>query len=174
MKYLVTIGILILFTSLSVSNFQPVSAQEDEDDVLSIIVTLFETNENTGDIIAFASTGNETRTQIINPIESRGTNGTAEVSFAFDENVSPGQSFRACAIVISDLIIACKEGINSPALRPEIVDINLSSDAVAIETTSVTDETDADDDDVDDEADEEEDDDDEDVTTEETPTTPTL
>ena len=58
----------------------------------------------------------------------RGNNGTLEILFTFpNATINTGAKFRACTMLVKDLRMSCEKGQNSPALRPEFVDIYLSS-----------------------------------------------
>ena len=37
--------------------------------------------------------------------------------------IRAGEQYKACALLIKDLNLTCQTGNNSPALRPEIVDL---------------------------------------------------
>ncbi|HEU5171911.1 MAG TPA: hypothetical protein VFT83_00135, partial [Nitrososphaeraceae archaeon] len=52
--------------------------------------------------------------------------------------VNAGDTFTTCILTIKDISVICKNGENSPAKRPEIVDINLVSDkATKIEVQNI-------------------------------------
>ena len=105
-----------------------VDAQTKENS-FDVILTLFGVNKNTGDVITFSSSENITHFKIFDPYEELAYGDTSEVLFNFNgTEVNAGDTFTTCILTIKDISVICKNGENSPAKRPEIVDINLVSD----------------------------------------------
>lgn len=104
-----------------------------------VILTLFGVNKNTGDVITFSSSENITHFKIFDPYEELAYGDTSEVLFNFNgTEVNAGDTFTTCILTIKDISVICKNGENSPAKRPEIVDINLVSDkATKIEVQNI-------------------------------------
>jgi len=115
-----------------------VDAQTKENS-FDVILTLFGVNKNSGDVITFSSSENITHFKIFDPYEELAYGDTSEVLFNFNgTEVNAGDTFTTCILTIKDISVICKNGENSPAKRPEIVDINLVSDkATKIEVQNI-------------------------------------
>ncbi len=50
--------------------------------------------------------------------------------------VNAGEEYKACVVTTKDLEPICKIGKNSPASRPEFVDISLNATSVAQQETT--------------------------------------
>ena len=100
-------------------------------DIFKVIVTLIGLNKTSGDIVSFVNVDGITQVKTFNAaklVPMRGNNGTLEILFTFpNATINTGAKFRACTMLVKDLRMSCEKGQNSPALRPEFVDIYLSS-----------------------------------------------
>ena len=99
-----------------------------------VIVTLLGVDSTTGDVITFVNIGNVTKVTTQNASvkllasNSTDSGGVLEVPFKFSNiTISVGAQFKVCNMVVKDLDLVCKIGINSPAKRPEFVDLSLYS-----------------------------------------------
>lgn len=112
---------------------------QTKENSFDVILTLFGVNKNTGDVITFSSSENITHFKIFDPYEELAYGDTSEVLFNFNgTEVNAGDTFTTCILTIKDISVICKNGENSPAKRPEIVDINLVSDkATKIEVQNI-------------------------------------
>jgi hypothetical protein len=99
--------------------------------IFKVIVTLIGLNKTSGDIVSFVNVDGITQVKTFNAaklVPMRGNNGTLELLFTFpNATINTGAKFRACTMLVKDLRMSCEKGQNSPALRPEFVDIYLSS-----------------------------------------------
>ncbi len=119
------IGILSYF-SISANSF----AQTQNED-LNVIVTFFDITDETGDVITFLNADGFTKAKIYTPLKSMKVGNTTELQFNLTANqVSMGEKFRVCALLVKENGIICKVGENSVAERPEIVDFRLGSDEI--------------------------------------------
>lgn len=138
--FLTLTSLLILSTTISSSSsLIPVQAQQQKatpsavKDIFRIIVTLFGIDRNIGDVVTFVNVNNITQSKVYNPLEEKflstnGHNGTSEVVFTFlNETINAGSKFTVCNMIVKELSIICQGGTNSPAARPEIVDLELDS-----------------------------------------------
>jgi hypothetical protein len=140
--FLTLTSLLILsatVSSSSSSSLIPVQAQQQKEtpstvnDIFKIIVTLFGIDRNIGDVVTFVNVNNITQSKVYNPLKEKflstnGHNGTSEVAFTFpNETINEGTKFTVCNMIVQELSIICQEGTNSPAARPEIVDLELDS-----------------------------------------------
>ena len=100
-------------------------------DTFKVIVTLFGVDETAGDIVSFVNVDDITKVKTFNAAElipTHGNNGTLDLLFSFaNTTIKTGADFRACTMILKDLRMSCEKGQNSPALRPEFVDMYLSS-----------------------------------------------
>lgn len=119
------IGILSYFTISTISYAQT----QGED--LNVIITFFDITEDTGDVITFINSDGFTKAKIFTPLKSMKMGNTTELQFNLTANqVSMGEKFRVCALLIKDDGIICKVGENSVAERPEIIDFRLATDEI--------------------------------------------
>lgn len=143
-KFVMTILLSFALIALTTAIISPtndninVDAQTKENS-FDVILTLFGVNKNTGDVITFSSSENITHFKIFDPYEELAYGDTSEVLFNFNgTEVNAGDTFTTCILTIKDISVICKNGENSPAKRPEIVDINLVSDkATKIEVQNI-------------------------------------
>jgi hypothetical protein len=54
--------------------------------------------------------------------------------------VNAGDEYKACVATVKDLELICKSGNNSPASRPEFVDLSLNASSSDVEQIAVTEE----------------------------------
>ena len=143
-KFVVTIllsFVLIALTTaiMTTTNYNINVDAQTKENSFDVILTLFGVNKNTGDVITFSSSENITHFKIFDPYEELAYGDTSEVLFNFNgTEVNAGDTFTTCILTIKDISVICKNGENSPAKRPEIVDINLVSDeATKIEVQNI-------------------------------------
>jgi hypothetical protein len=108
-----------------------ISFAQPQDEDLNVIVTFFDITEDTGDVITFLNSDGFTKAKIYTPLKSMKTGNTTELQFNLTANqVSMGEKFRVCALLVKENGIICKVGENSVAERPEIIDFRLASDEI--------------------------------------------
>ena len=140
MSILLSFGIFVLGTVIMSTTIDTINVDaQNNENSFDVILTLFGVDKNTGDIITFSSSKNITHFKIFNPYKELMYGGTSEVIFNFNgTEVNAGDTFTTCILTIKDISVICKNGENSPAKRPEIVDINLVSDeATKIEVQNI-------------------------------------
>ena len=126
-EYLVSILTVSILSYFSISTFCVVQGQEKED--LNVIVTFFDINDNTDDIITFINSDGSTQAKLLAHLESEKMSNTTEIRFNLNSSqIDIGDQFRVCALFIKSSEIICKIGEKSGAERPEIVDFKLASD----------------------------------------------
>jgi hypothetical protein len=124
--FFVLIGFFSYFTISTTISF---AQTQDED--LNVIVTFFDITEDTGDVITILNSDGFTKAKIYTPLKSMKTGNTTELQFNLTANqVSMGEKFRVCALLVKENGIICKVGENSVAERPEIIDFRLASDEI--------------------------------------------
>lgn len=140
MTILLSFALIALITAIiSPTNDNINVDAQTKENSFDVILTLFGVNKNTGDVITFSSSENITQFKIFDPYEELAYGDTSEVLFNFNgTEVNAGDTFTTCILTIKDISVICKNGENSPAKRPEIVDINLVSDkATKIEVQNI-------------------------------------
>lgn len=140
MTVLLSFAIFALTTAITTTTNDNINVDaQTRENSFDVILTLFGVNKNTGDVITFSSSENITHFKIFDPYDELTYGDTSEVSFNFNgTEVNAGDTFTTCILTIKDISVICKNGENSPAKRPEIVDINLVSDkATKIEVQNI-------------------------------------
>jgi hypothetical protein len=113
-------------------------------DIIRVIMTVFGVENTKGDVVAIvtASNGEASRVKFLEtgafkPVSSNlisltmtptpdSSGGILEYVATFPNvTVNAGAEYKACVMTTKDLELLCKTGHNSPASRPEFVDINL-------------------------------------------------
>jgi hypothetical protein len=125
------IALVIQLLTLDSSNFIITTAQ-NETDVFTVIPAIYGINNTTNEIVVIVSTEDWTMTRVVNAslVDHMDTShdGIIELGIRFANKTVPiGQEFRACVIIAADLNLICKTGHNSPSVRPETIDLLLTS-----------------------------------------------
>lgn len=147
----------VILTSLVVSGItaSPVQAEIGQGtDIFKVIMTIFGVDESNGDVIAIVTAKDEAArvklfdalgSEVVPLNASEGGGHLIEYVATFPNlTINPGEGYKACISTVKDLELICKTGNNSPASRPEFVDLSLnasSSDDVEddVEQVAVTD-----------------------------------
>jgi hypothetical protein len=149
--------ILVLFVSIvniSIAK-NPIQAQiGTEPEIFRVIMTIFGVDKSKGDVIAIitVNNGEESRAKLFEsdtfpslssnlssmaPLTTTATtsnSGIVEYVATFPNvTVDSGQEYQACVITTKNLDLICKTGFNSPAARPEFVDLSLDTENTARE-----------------------------------------
>jgi hypothetical protein len=134
---LASVAIILITVSMAASTTNTIPAQlattAGVEPKFQVIVTLLGVDSTTGDVITFVNVGNVTKVTAQNAsvklFQTNSTDaGVLEVTFKFSNVTIPiGSQFKACNMVVKDLDLVCKTGVNSPAKRPEFVDLSLHS-----------------------------------------------
>jgi hypothetical protein len=130
----------VILTSLVVSGItaSPVQAETGQGtDIFKVIMTIFGVNESNGDVIAIVTAKNEAaRVKLFDALgpevvplnASEGGGHLIEYVATFPNlTINPGEGYKACISTVKDLKLNCKTGNNSPASRPEFVDLSLNA-----------------------------------------------
>lgn len=158
---LVTTALLttVLSTSAGTMMNKPVHAETGkETDVFKVIMTIFEVDKSKGDIVAMVVVNDgeaakvklfETQASYVVPLNtstnvfngqstSASSNGIIEYVATFPNVVvNAGDEYKACVLTTKDLDLLCTTGYNSPASRPEFVDLSLAEVATSEGDSSV-------------------------------------
>jgi hypothetical protein len=109
-------------------------------DVFKVIMTIFGLKKSTGQVVAIVTVNNNSsKVRVLDtskiplyPVKGQNSaeEGIMEFNAAFPNmTVNTGDKYNACVLPLRDLKLTCTTGQNSPAPRPEFVDISLSSSA---------------------------------------------
>jgi hypothetical protein len=146
-------GVVIILTSLIVSviivTVGPVQAETGQGaDVFRVIMTIFGVDESKGDVIAIVTAKDEAARvklfdasgpEVVPLNASEGGGHLTEYIATFPNlTINSGEEYRACVATVKDLELICKTGNNSPATRPEFVDLPLNATSDGIQQTTVT------------------------------------
>ncbi len=150
-------GVFGIFTAFLAANFNlfPIQAETGKgEDIFRVILTIFEADKSKGDVVAIvtANNGEESKVKFLdtdalltssnlNSSTPSTTNpaagGILEYVATFPNvTVSTGAEYKACVMTTKGLELTCTTGNNSPAARPEFVDISLNATSTAEESTS--------------------------------------
>src|ERR687897_531571 len=148
-------GVVIILTSLIVSviivTVGPVQAETGQGaDVFRVIMTIFGVDESKGDVIAIVTAKDEAAKvklfdasgpEVVPLNASEGGSHLIEYVATFPNvTVNSGDEYRACVATVKDLELICKSGNNSPAARPEFVDLSLNATSEDVEQVATTEE----------------------------------
>ena len=104
-------------------------------DVFKVIMTIFGLKKSTGQVVAIVTVNNSSKVRVLDtsltplyPVKGgNSAEGIMEFNAAFPNmTVNTGDKYNACVLPLKDLKLTCTAGQNSPAPRPEFVDISLS------------------------------------------------
>ena len=105
----------------------------EKQDIFKIILTVNGLGKDSGDVIAFVTVNGQSKVKLfddtyLNSISSNsGGQGFIEYVSTFPNmTIKTGEQYKACALLIRDSNLICQTGNNSPALRPEIVDLYIN------------------------------------------------
>jgi hypothetical protein len=134
--------IMILVPIIIAANFplnQIYAETGKGDDIFRVIMTIFGVDKSKGDVIAIvtANSGEASRVKFLDseapyviPLNSSEGNSTHLVEYVAtfpNVTVNSGEVYKACVLTTKDLNMVCNTGQNSPASRPEFVDISLNA-----------------------------------------------
>jgi hypothetical protein len=148
------IGAFVILTSLAITAITVGPAQAETgqgDDVFRVIMTIFGVDESKGDVIAVVTAKDEVaRVKLFDAIgpevvplnASEGGGHLIEYIATFPNlTINSGEEYKACVATVKDLELTCKTGQNSPAARPEFVDLSLNATGDGVQQATVEEET---------------------------------
>jgi hypothetical protein len=99
-------------------------------DIFKIILTVNGLTMDSGDVITFVTVNGQSKAKLfddkksyLNSINSNSGGFIEYVSTFPNMTIKTGEQYKACALLMRDSNLICQTGNNSPALRPEIVDL---------------------------------------------------
>jgi hypothetical protein len=143
--------ILMMSTFLSVITVGSAEAEKGKgEDIFRVITTIFGVHISKGDMVAIVTVNNGEASRVkfldaeapyvvsmANPNTPGAEGGLIEYIATFPNvTVNAGEEYKACVVTTKDLEPACSIGNNSPASRPEFVDISLNATSVAQQETT--------------------------------------
>src|SRR6476619_5987570 len=153
-KIIAAISPLPVIILLIVSTFYPTIVETvraetgTANDIFKVILTIIGTNKaDTGDVVAVVTVNDHSRVKFFNVLDNVAANNSLSegdtsnsssdstdqgklieyVATFPNVTVNIGDEYKACALPLKTLKIVCIEGNNSPAKRPEFVDLSLGS-----------------------------------------------
>jgi hypothetical protein len=148
------LGLFVSIVNISMAK-NPIQAQVGtEPEIFRVIMTIFGVDKSKGDVIAIITVNNGEASRVklfesdtfpslssnlssMAPVPTTATksnSGIVEYVATFPNvTVDSGQEYQACVITTQNLDLICKTGFNSPAARPEFVDLSLDTENTARE-----------------------------------------
>jgi hypothetical protein len=134
---LVMLMVIAVSTSGAVG---PIQAETGKGtDVFKVILSLFDITPTTGDVVALVTVNGESKVKTFETaniaINATTGGGIQQYIATFPNvNVNVGDEYKACALLLADVnadSLLCKTGFNSPAKRPEFIDLSLATGSEA-------------------------------------------
>jgi hypothetical protein len=140
---------ILLLTFATTFKINPIKAETGKGtDIFKVILTIFDVDESKGDVIAIVTAKDEqAKVKLFDvpgpavvPLNaSEGGGHLIEYVATFPNlTVNSGDEYKACVATVKDLELICKSGNNSPAARPEFVDLSLNATTTTDNTQQVT------------------------------------
>jgi hypothetical protein len=152
MALIVGIVLMLIATTFPLN---PIHAETGKgDDIFRVIMTIFGIDKSKGDVIAIVTANNGEASKVkfldseapyVIPLNSSGgTSGRLIEYVATFPNVTinAGDVYKACVLTTVDLNMVCNTGQNSPASRPEFVDISLNATSTTLSDETIGEESD--------------------------------
>jgi hypothetical protein len=159
---LLFIGVVV--TSMVITAI-PVQAETGKgEDIFKVILTIFGVDKSKGDVVAIVTVNNGEASKVkfldtdaflapsnlttLSPSTTNPAAGSNIIEYVAtfpNVTIDPGEEYKACVLPVKDLEIICTTGNNSPASRPEFVDLSLNATS-DIEQLSATEDGDSSDD----------------------------
>ncbi|HEX5979141.1 MAG TPA: hypothetical protein VFY68_17795 [Nitrososphaeraceae archaeon] len=136
---------ILLLIAVILTNFvtihQALAETGKGEDVFRVILTIFGVDRSKGDMVAIVTVNNGEASRVklldaeapyvismANPNTPGAEGGLIEYVATFPNvTVNAGEEYKACVVTTKDLEPTCSIGNNSPASRPEFVDISLNA-----------------------------------------------
>ena len=135
----------VLVTSIG-GTANPVQGETGKgEDIFKVIMTIFEVDKSKGDVLAIvtANNGEVSKVKFLDtdaflapsnitqgPSTTNPGAGSAIIEYVAtfpNVTVNTGEVYKACVLPVKDLEMICTTGNNSPASRPEFVDLSLNA-----------------------------------------------
>ena len=132
------IGLVLTSTVIASITINPVQAETGKGtDVFKVIMTIFGVDESQGGVVAIVTAKNDVAKvklfdalgpEVVPINASEGGGHFIEYVATFPNvTVNSGDEYKVCIATVKNLELICKIGNNSPAARPEFVDLSLNA-----------------------------------------------
>jgi hypothetical protein len=125
----------------------PVQAETGKgEDIFKVILTIFGIDKSKGDVVAMVTVNNGEASKVkfldtnaflapsnlttLSPTTTNPAAGSDIIEYVAtfpNVTVDAGEEYKACVLPVKDLELICTTGNNSPASRPEFVDLSLNA-----------------------------------------------
>ena len=132
--------VMILLTFAAAFKINPILAETGKGkDIFKVIMTIFGVDRSKGDLIAIVTTNNGEASRVkfldseapyVVPLNASAVDSELLVEYVAtfpNVTVNTGEEYKACILTTKDLNPICSTGQNSPASRPEFVDVLLNA-----------------------------------------------
>jgi hypothetical protein len=130
-------AVALVYSIVSIISTSPLQAETGKGtDVFKVIMTIFGVDKTKGDVVTIVTSNGVAKVKLLdaeapyviplNSSEGGGGNIIEYVATFPNVTVNAGDEYNACVLPVNDLALKCTTGQNSPASRPEFVDITLS------------------------------------------------
>ena len=126
---------VLLLIGVIMTNFvtihQALAETGKGDDVFRVIMTIFGVDKSKGDVVAILTVNNGEASKVrFLDSDTAASGGIIEYVATFPNvTVNAAEPYEACVLPVKTLEPICTTGNNSPAARPEFVDISLNATA---------------------------------------------
>ena len=129
----------MILTFAATFKINPILAETGKgEDIFRVIMTIFGVDKSKGDVVAIVTTNNGEASRVkfldsealyVVPLNaSEGGGHLIEYVATFPNlTVNAGEEYKGCVLTTKDLNPICSTGQNSPASRPEFIDISLNA-----------------------------------------------
>jgi hypothetical protein len=124
---------VLLLIGVILTNFvviqQTLAETGQGDDVFRVIMTIFGVDKSKGDVVAIVTVNNGEASKVrFLDSHTAASGGIIEYVATFPNvTVNAAEPYEACVLPVKSLEPICTTGNNSPALRPEFVDLSLNA-----------------------------------------------
>jgi hypothetical protein len=150
----ILLALILTSAFVSVITIDPAQAETGKgEDIFRVIMTIFGIDKSNGDVVAIVSVNNGEASRVkfldseapyvvptTNPNTLGAEGGLIEYVATFPNvTVNAGDEYKACVLPLRNLdaeSMICTTGHNSPAARPEFVDLSLNATTTAAAETS--------------------------------------
>jgi hypothetical protein len=125
-----TSTLVLALTLMSGVAIIPAKAETGQgEDIFRVIMTIFGVDKSKGDVVAIVTVNNGEASKVrFLDSDTAASGGIIEYVSTFPNvTVNSGEQYQACVLPVKTLEPICTTGNNSPAARPEFVDISLNA-----------------------------------------------
>jgi hypothetical protein len=140
LKLAYSTAVIMILTFTATFKINPILAETGNGgDIFKVIMTIFGVDGSKGDIIAIVTTNNGEASRVkfldseapyVVPLNASAVDSGRLLEYVAtfpNVTVNAGEEYKACALTTKELNMICSTGQNSPASRPEFVDLSLNT-----------------------------------------------